>query len=240
MFKSFKTRSEEAEIIDDFSLEGEAIEATYKSIEGVNTWLGGNLVLLNSLKKAIRFLGLEHKSVQLVDLGCGSGDGMVALARWARKNKLDLTIKGYDANPFVVNLARRNGASFSNISIEIADIFSEQCDLSGVDLATFNLCLHHFTDTEIKELLEKCKSSGVKAIIINDLHRHWLAYGLFYVVCFLFRVPEIPKKDGLLSIKKGFKKDELSQMAKSIGSSTYDLKWKWAFRFRLLIFLNNS
>ncbi|MEO0337968.1 MAG: methyltransferase domain-containing protein [Bacteroidota bacterium] len=240
MFNSFKTRSEEAEIIDDFSLEGEAIEATYKSIEGVNTWLGGNLVLINSLKKVVQGLRPTKALIQLADLGCGSGDGMAALALWAKKRNINITFTGYDANPFVVLLAQQNGAKHPNIKVRKADIFTADCDLSEVDIATFNLCLHHFTDREIQQLLEKCKAAGVQTIIINDLHRHWLAYRLFSLVCFIFRVPEIPRKDGLLSIKKGFKRQELQNMAQSIGSYKYDLKWKWAFRFQLLIFLNYS
>ena len=102
---------------------------------------------------------------------------------------------------------------------------------------SFNLCLHHFEETEIKTLLQKCQQEKVKAILINDLHRHWLAYYLFALLTWAIRMPFTPRQDGLLSIRKGFKKTELHQLASQF-TDDYVLKWKWAFRYQLILYLN--
>jgi hypothetical protein len=137
----------------------------------------------------------------------------------------------------VVELAEKGAKDYSELSFEVQDIFSESYSLRGTDIATFNLCLHHFTESEIRQLLNRCRDAGVKAILINDLHRHWLAYYLFEIVCLIFRSPRIARLDGLLSIRKGFKKRELQQMAKDLGVKDYRLRWRWAFRYQCLFFL---
>jgi hypothetical protein len=141
-----------------------------------------------------------------------------------------------DANPFIIELAQKNAAAYPEIKFQVENIFSPAYQLNQVEIATFNLCLHHFSETEIDQLINKCKVDGVKAIIINDLHRHWLAYYSFYVVCWLFRSPRIARVDGLLSIRKGFKRKELINLAKKSASS-YQLRWSWAFRWQLLLFI---
>ncbi|MEM6377609.1 MAG: methyltransferase domain-containing protein [Bacteroidota bacterium] len=237
MLKTFKERAQEAEIIDDFDLAGTEIEQTFDSIEKVNIWLGGNQVFVDSLKKVLRHPNLRNKKkVLLHDLGCGSGDGLVSLAKWSQKEGRDIQFLGLDANPYVVQLARERTKDFTEINFKTQNIFAEDYSLKQVDAASFNLCLHHFESAEINGLLQKCKSEGVQAILINDLHRHWLAYYLFYLVCWVFRSPKIARLDGLLSIRKGFKRRELISMAEDIGAA-YQLKWRWAFRWQFILFL---
>lgn len=230
----FKFRATEKEIIDDFSLGGMDITDTFESIEKVNIWLGGNQVLVDSFRKSLPHI--SSPPVSLHDLGCGSGDGLISLAKFARKQNIDVQFLGIDANGHVIEMARQRSKDFPEITYQNQDIFAEAYQLKEADIATFNLCLHHFTEEEIQKLLNKCKAAGLKAIIINDLHRHWLAYYAFYLVCWIFRSPKIAKDDGLLSIRKGFKRRELQQMAQNI-STNYYLRWRWAFRWQLLLFL---
>jgi hypothetical protein len=81
----------------------------------------------------------------------------------------------------------------------------------------------------IKGILEKA-SIG---IVVNDLHRHAMAYFLFRLLC-LFTTNNMVREDGLISILKGFKRDELIRISENIGAS-YRIKWKWAFRYQWII-----
>lgn len=239
MIRTFKERAQEAEIIDDFELSGTEIEQTFDSIEKVNIWLGGNQVFVDSLKKVLRHPALKNKTNLLLhDLGCGSGDGLVSLAKWSRKQQKSIQFLGLDANPFVVQLAKERSKKYAEIKFKTQNIFAEDYVLKGVDIVTFNLCLHHFESGEINGLLQKCKADGVHSILINDLHRHGLAYYLFYLVCWVFRSPNIAREDGLLSIRKGFKRKDLVQMAEDLGAA-YELKWRWAFRWQFILFFES-
>jgi hypothetical protein len=43
------------------------------------------------------------------------------------------------------------------------------------------------------------------------------------------------KIDAPLSVLRGFKKQELIDILKQAGITRYTLKWKWAFRWELII-----
>ena len=236
IFQQFQHRSTEEEIIDDFSMAGDEVIKTFKTIERVNTLLGGNQVLVSGVAQIIQQLSSTKETLHLFDLGCGSGDGLRAIARWARKKNITLQLTGIDANGFIVDYARSQAKDYPEIRFLQQDVFDTQCSLKEADLVTFNLCLHHFTEKEQLDLLSKCRAEKVKGILINDLHRHWLAYYSFGVFCRLTGANRIAREDGLLSIKKGFKKEELALMAKKAGFQSHTVSWKWAFRYELSLF----
>ena len=53
---------------------------------------------------------------------------------------------------------------------------------------------------------------------------------LFTQSLFFIRT-EIAKKDGLLSIRRAFKKEELQHFASQVSNVSHYIKWKWAFRY---------
>lgn len=72
-------------------------------------------------------------------------------------------------------------------------------------------------------------------IVINDLHRSKLAYRLFELICFVFNLNNMGRKDGLVSILRGFKKRELEAFSEKINLKNDTINWKWAFRYQWII-----
>ncbi len=236
IFQKFHHRSSEKEIIDDFSMTGEEVLRTFKTIERVNAVLGGNRILVDGVKQIIRRLPESKDPIRIYDLGCGSGDGLRAIARWGRKDGVRLELTGIDANAFIVNHAKEQARNFPEIRFLQRDIFDADFTLAGADIITFNLCLHHFTEEENMFLLNKCGAEGVRAVLVNDLHRHWLAYYAFGVFCRLTGANTVARKDGLLSILKGFKKQELQELGQKSGIPSPLVRWRWAFRYEMALF----
>ena len=48
-----KHRTNDVEIMDDFSINGEILYKTLNTLAGINKWLGGNKVTIDSLKKVL-------------------------------------------------------------------------------------------------------------------------------------------------------------------------------------------
>ena len=71
--------------------------------------------------------------------------------------------------------------------------------------------------------------------VINDLHRNTVAYRLFQALCFVFRLNEMSRKDGLTSILRGFKKHELVAFSENLKFKKYNINWKWAFRYQWIV-----
>jgi hypothetical protein len=98
------------------------------------------------------------------------------------------------------------------------------------------LTLHHFKDDEIISLLNVFYQNAHIGIVVNDLQRSAIAYRLFQGLCIVFRLNKMSIEDGLTSILRGFKKQELIDFSKKLNFKKYIIQWKWAFRYQWIIF----
>ena len=70
-------------------------------------------------------------------------------------------------------------------------------------------------------------------VVVNDLHRHRLAYGLFKLLGTVISNHMIVQ-DGLTSILRAFKRKEIEQISDQLNLNS-QISWKWAFRYQWLI-----
>lgn len=226
-----KQRTEEDEIMDDFSLEGEELRDALDKIASINQFLGGNKLTLQGVKKLIH----TKDEITIVDVGCGNGDMLRALADFGTKNNYNFKLIGIDANAFTIDYAIKLSKEYPNISYKCEDIFSEPFSQLNYDIVLCTLTLHHFKNEQIDYLLQLFHKQARIGIVINDLHRNIIAYRAFQLICFFFRLNRMSREDGLISILRGFKKQELIDFSERNQFKNYTIHWKWAFRYQWLI-----
>ena len=226
-------RTQEAEIMDDFSLQGEELRVALDQIARINQLLGGNKVTLEGIKKVLP--SNKTETITIADIGCGNGDILRMLSEFAQKNKLDFKLIGIDANDFTINYAKKLSVAYPNIDYQCVDIFSEDFKTLKFDIIVCTLTLHHFTNEQILNIITTFRDNAKTGIIINDLHRSKLAYRLFELICFIFKLNRMSRQDGLISILRGFKKNELEEFSKKLNLKNYNINWKWAFRYQWII-----
>ena len=141
---------------------------------------------------------------------------------------------GFDANPHIIEYAEKNCSAYDNISFEKADIFSDEFKKRQFDIIICILFTHHFHDDDLTSIFNQFKSQAKLGVVINDLHRHWLAYYSIRLLTYLFSKSDMVKYDGPLSVKRAFKKAELVNILNKANISSFDLKWKWSFRWQLV------
>lgn len=234
MFIDTTTRTSAAELMDDFSLKGEELRDTLDEISGINRLLGGNSITLKGVKNLLKRIP-QTETITIVDLGCGNGDMLRMLSEFGSHHGWDFNLIGIDANDYTVRYARELSVLYPNISYIREDIFGTTFESLEYDIALCTLTLHHFDENQLMHLLALLKKKSSIGIVINDLHRNALAYRLFQLVGFLFPMKAMAKKDGLVSILRGFKKEELVGFAKKLNISNYTIRWKWAFRYQWII-----
>ncbi|MDR6782861.1 2-polyprenyl-3-methyl-5-hydroxy-6-metoxy-1,4-benzoquinol methylase [Pedobacter africanus] len=227
-------RSEVAETMDDFSMEGEILKDALDKIARINQLLGGNKVTLNGLKQLINKQNRERE-ISILDVGCGNGDMLRFLADYAGKKGLKFKLTGIDANAFTIGHARQLSVNYTQISYRCADISEELKQDQTYDVILCTLTLHHFKNTELLQLMAGFKSKTNMGIVVNDLHRSAIAYYLFMAICFVFGLNKMSRDDGLISILRGFKKKELLTFSKQLNLKNYTLRWCWAFRYQWVI-----
>ncbi|NAS30594.1 methyltransferase domain-containing protein [Flavobacteriaceae bacterium R38] len=234
MFINTKYRTEEEEIMDDFEMEGERLRVTLDEIAQINRLLGGNTLTLKGVDYLIDQI-VSDSVVTILDIGCGNGDMLRALADFALKKGWKFKLIGVDANLYTVDYARKLSETYQNIEYHHMDIFSDEFSNLEYDIVTCTLILHHFNDSELLKLMTLLIKKSKIGIVVNDLHRSAVAYRLFQLVSFIFRLSEMPSKDGLTSILRGFKKKELETFSKKLTIKNYKIRWKWAFRYQWII-----
>jgi 2-polyprenyl-3-methyl-5-hydroxy-6-metoxy-1,4-benzoquinol methylase len=229
-----KYRTQETEIMDDFSLHGEELRDALDKIAGINRLLGGNKLTLCGVKQLLKNADTT-KPITIADIGCGNGAMLRMLADYGQKHNLNLRLIGIDANTFTINYAKKLSVNYPNIEYHCIDIFSEDFAHIKYDIVLCTLTLHHFTDQQILNIITTFNTNAAAGVLINDLHRSKLAYRLFQIICALFGLNRMSREDGLVSILRGFKKQELEGYSKQLNLKHYTIHWKWAFRYQWII-----
>ncbi|WP_339656851.1 methyltransferase domain-containing protein [Flavobacterium frigidarium] len=230
-----KYRTDQEEIMDDFAMEGEILRDALDKIASINQLLGGNKLTLHGVKEMLSTAEQDRKFT-IVDVGCGNGDMLRALADYATTKGLTFNLIGIDANNFTITHARDLSKNYANISYRCEDIFDKEFENLKYDIVLCTLTLHHFKDDQIEKLLSVFYKNATLGVVINDLHRSKIAYRSFQALCKVFRLNDMSREDGLVSILRGFKKVDLIQFSEKLGFRKYDVKWKWAFRYQWIIY----
>jgi len=229
----FSQRSTGIEIMDDLNCSGEVVHQTLRELEFINRTLGGNAVTVSGVRQLLK--GNKVKSIHILDLGCGGGDMLILL-----KNRVNLKVmgKGIDANPHIVEYARQHNHD-SAILFSAMDVLSEEFRNESCDIAIATLFFHHFSESQLVEIFSHLKKQASLGIVINDLHRHPLAYHSIKLLTRLFSKSSMVKFDAPLSVLRGFSRKELMSILNQAGIESYSLTWKWAFRWQIVIKTSN-
>jgi len=226
-------RSSATEIMDDFTLEGKMFRDTLDKLETINRLLGGNSVTINGVKKLIQNQP-KDKPITIVDLGCGHGDILRDVAKFGREKGYHFQLIGIDANPDAIEYANELSEDYPELSFQAIDIFSEDFQQLEFDVVLCTLFAHHFKDEELISFLQPTLKNVRLGIVVNDLHRHKVAYYLFKVIG-LFIKNRMVREDGLTSILRAFRRKDLERISKELNAKT-SINWKWAFRYQWIIY----
>lgn len=237
---NLSTRVEADEWMDEQSVGGRQLARALRNLRRVNHLLGGYTASLRMLDPVFR----RRDRVRILDLGCGSGDHLVHLAR--RGDALDCTtdLVGLDTNPAIVGHARAHldrklpGSLRSQVHVEIGDALSPPYSADTFDVAHAALFLHHFHGLDAVQLLRTMDRVSRLGLVVNDLHRHRLAYVGFWLLSRALGLSPIVQHDGLISVRRGFRGRELSALAKAAQLPPPQIRWHWAFRWSLSTIAN--
>lgn len=227
-------RTDLEESMDDFSMDNDGLVTALNDIARINQLLGGNSVTLDGVQHLIKDLP-KDQTITIMDFGCGSGDMLRMLSKFGAENNLKFQLIGIDANEATIRHAEKCSTDFENITYLAEDMFLYDFSKYNIDIALITLTLHHFKDDEIRKIMRVILNLVRKGIVVNDLQRSKLAYRLFQMIIFIFRLEKMTANDGLISILRGFKKEDLQNYSRDLGLKKYSINWKWAFRYQWII-----
>ncbi|MBN1362164.1 MAG: methyltransferase domain-containing protein [Sedimentisphaerales bacterium] len=205
----FDERARDVELLDRPDADRGLVERSYGFMKFANSAGGGTRVVRNFLARELARSNV--RSARILDLGSGSAEIPLTLARWGAKHgyRLEFTCLDHHAEALALaqEAAEREGREA--IVTERADILDYE-PIHEFDYAIGSMFFHHLSAEGIGRVIGRLHGFVRKALLINDLRR----CALNYLVCRLLTIgiePEI-RHDALLSIARGFRPLELSMI----------------------------
>lgn len=229
-----KTRSQTPELIDlgpSYYTEKEYHDCLFQ-LSRIGKYLGGNRATLQ------KFRSLSPSPTSILDVGCGGGFFTLMLA----KAYPHAHVVGIDISQAAVDYAKemlaKDAPPVTNLTFSVPPTPELTEPPKSYDVVTATLVCHHLTDVQIVQFLRSALSTAKRAVIINDLHRHPIAYGTFSIIAPLFFPNRLICHDGLLSIRRSFtRKDWIALLEQAkIPTSSYTLTRHFPYRWVLVIF----
>lgn len=232
---SFSNRSYEKELLDRDDIPFEDIKRNMQELEFINKYLGGHNITIEGLKATISgSCGSGRDTFTVCEIGCGGGDNLKVIDKWFRKNKMKVKLIGIDINNDCITYAKENCMATPFIEF-ITSNYKHVNFHQYPDVIFSSLFCHHLNEEELLEMMNWCNMNSVVGFFINDLHRNPIAYYTIKALTKIFSHSYLVKNDAPLSVKRGFKKNELETSLKQAGAGDYKIYWKWAFRWLVIV-----
>src|SRR5438132_278550 len=119
--QDFSTRTLLPEKMDEPDVSADETRQALRELEMINRLLGGYHVIFDALRK----MDWNHQPLTIMDLGCGGGDLLRAIAIWANKEKKKVNLLGVDRNPVMTDYAEAQSKKFSNIIFKTMNVFDD-------------------------------------------------------------------------------------------------------------------
>jgi len=213
--------ADDVEQMDHPDCDPRLLNNTYRQFGIINRVLSGWRRLYN---RELRNLNRQGQApLTVLDVGCGGGDLVVMLARWAARDGMPMQITGIDPDSRAAGFARRRppvpGVEFRQA--HSADLVREG---AAFDVVISNHMLHHLKPEELRQLLADSEILASRKALHNDLVRSPTAFALFSVAALPFRRSFI-RQDGLTSIRRSYRPAELAAAA----PPGWSVERSWAF-----------
>lgn len=219
----FSRRADLPEIMDDAGLDPATYAAVIADLARVNTITRARPPTLAWLKR--HTAGMRRFT--LVDVGFGHGDMLRAIASWAQRAGIEAELIGVDLNPRSAPVAQ--AATDPALGISYVTGRAEALDVAP-DFIISSLVAHHMADAELVAFIGWMDAAAQRGWLINDLHRHAVAWAGFRALAAVLRWHPVVRHDGALSVRRAFTRADWARLLKQAGVAA-DVRWHLPFRW---------
>ncbi|RAV23160.1 methyltransferase domain-containing protein [Paenibacillus contaminans] len=232
MFRSFKQRATEHELMDDYSSGGQELREALRQLRLLNRIFAAAAPTLYGVKR-LWVEADKPRRFSIIDIGSGSGDVNRHILRWADENRVDLQITLADITEDACEEARILYCNEPRIHVLRTDLFglSER----SADVITGTQFVHHFAEDELSKVVESMLKASRIGVVINDIHRHWLPWAAVWLVTRIVSDNRYILNDGPLSVAKGFRSEDWLKLKDQLVGSELFYAWRPLFRYMVAI-----
>lgn len=164
-----------------------------------------------------------NSTVSVLDVACGHGDLLRAIAKWAHRRGLKVRLSGLDVNPRSTAIAREATPRWMYIDYQTADVFRYSL-AERPDFIISSDFTHHLSDEDVVKFLTWLHENSGYGWHIVDLQRHALPYYSFPALARLMGWHRILREDGVISIARSFRRGDWRRYLDQAGMQA-DISW---------------
>lgn len=232
MSKGLRERATAAELMDDISSGGAELREALRQLRLLNRIFAAGAPTLHGVKR-LWMEADKPRHLSILDIGAGSGDVNRQLLQWAEKHEIDLAIQLVDLTAEACEEANQFFSKEPRVQIRQGNLF----DLSeaSADIVTGTQFVHHFDEEELPGVVASMLRASRLGIVINDIHRHWIAWAAVWLTTRIISSNRYILHDGPLSVAKGFRAEDWNRLGKTLELSDMSYTWRPLFRYAVII-----
>lgn len=204
------------EYLDAPGVDPRLVRRSLADVALANALFGGTRAVLLELGLVLPELSA---AATLLDVGSGVGDIAARARELARQKDVDLSLITIDmAETLAVASRARTGNAVRGNATALP--FADR----SVDVVMCSQTLHHFDDASAACVLRELHRVARVRVIISDLRRSWLAAAGLWIASFPLGFHPVSRHDGIVSIMRGYTRDELRRLIKSATGQAPNVK----------------
>jgi ubiquinone/menaquinone biosynthesis C-methylase UbiE len=215
------------EKLDEPSLPFEEAERSLSDLGRVNRLLLGALPLKRAL---LPRLGRWSEPRRVLDLGTGTGEIAVDLARSAARRGAPLKVIGLDLKLRHLVIGRRAGSKQHRV---VGDATALPFRDGVFEWSFSTLFFHHFESESNHRILAEMRRVSRAGAAVVDLRPSRLATRLLLLLLRLIGASEVTRHDGRVSFERSWSVADVARLTEGLPVS--ELKQRFPFRWSLVL-----
>lgn len=167
--------------------------------------------------------------VRVLDVACGGGDVLTAVARRGARTGIAVECSGCDRSEVALERARAHGAELG-VRLIRSDVLSDPLPPDH-HVVCSSLFLHHLQRSEAIGLLSGMASAAGRVLLVQDLRRSRLGYLFARVGLGVLTRSDVARHDGPVSVAAALTIDEARALCAEAGLVGAEVRACWPQRF---------
>ena len=207
----FRHRMQLTELMDE-PCTRDQLRGCLRDVSRLNRWF----LAYRPLFAWLNSFATVPQPLHILDVGCGNGDALRRVERWAAQRKLAVELTGLDINPDAVGIAAELRPPASRIRWIASDIFAYAPD-RPLHIVMSTIFTHHLSDGDLVRFVAWMEQYATLGWFVNDLSRSVVPYHLLRIFSKLARLHPFVQHDGPVSIARAFVPEDWQRVCAAAG-----------------------